>query len=390
MPTFLTVPAVASWLIVATMPILAAVWIASRRTRLRRQCLRVIVLGPGDVATYLDREISTDATSRCRIVGYVHDGPDPTGARGVPWLGRPGDLAAIVQTHRPAEIVMARTGPLPDSLEAPLIAARLRGIRIEDAWQFHERLTGKVAIEAVDAGAMVLADGFHHSDFQPSDVYLLVTRVLNVAAALAGLLVLSPLFAAIALAIALDARGPVLFVHSRVGYRGRPFRLYKFRTMAPAVTPRSEWVRDNGDRITVVGRWLRRMRLDELPQLVNVLRGEMNLVGPRPHPTSNFGLFFHRIPYYSLRTAVRPGITGWAQVHYGYANSLEEEAEKIRYDLHYIRHRSIALDFRILLATVVLLVSRPGSSDSVRHPAPSPFRASRGGGTMAGIRIRIV
>lgn len=378
-----------SWLI-AAVPVIALVWILARQARERRRVLHVIVLGPGEVATFLHREISTQTEGRYRIVGHVHDRPDPVIKDRVPWLGRPADLAAIVQTHCPAEIVMARPGPLTGGLEEPLIAARLRGIRIEDAWQFHERLTGKVAIEAVDPGAIVLADGFRHSDLLPSDSYLLITRAVNFAAAFLGLVMFAPLFALIAAAIALDSRGPVLFVHPRVGHRGRPFGLYKFRTMAPAGTPRSEWVRDNGDRITRVGRLLRRLRLDELPQLVNVLRGEMNLVGPRPHPTTNFALFFQWIPYYGLRTAVRPGITGWAQVRYGYANSLEEEAEKMRYDLYYIRHRSLALDLRILFETAALLVARPGSCDSVPHPAPPSFRAFTEGRTNAGIRIRIL
>jgi lipopolysaccharide/colanic/teichoic acid biosynthesis glycosyltransferase len=121
--------------------------------------------------------------------------------------------------------------------------------------------------------------------------------------------------------------------------------------MHPTSAPPSEWARDNLYRVTRFGRWLRRFRLDELPQLVNVLRGDMNLIGPRPHPACNAPLFAARIPYYSLRTVVRPGITGWAQVRYGYANGLEEETEKMRYDLYYVKHQSIWLDLRILLDT---------------------------------------
>jgi lipopolysaccharide/colanic/teichoic acid biosynthesis glycosyltransferase len=151
----------------------------------------------------------------------------------------------------------------------------------------------------------------------------------------------------------------VLFVQERIGRNGRPFPLMKFRTMHPAEERPSEWVRDNGDRITRVGRWLRKFRLDELPQLWNVLAGHMNLVGPRPHPASNYQLFIERIPFYAFRSLVRPGITGWAQVRYGYANDLKEETEKMRYDLYYIKHRSIRLDMEILLRTVqVVLLGR--------------------------------
>src|SRR5690606_8460044 len=146
---------------------------------------------------------------------------------------------------------------------------------------------------------------------------------------------LAPLFLLIAIAIKLDSRGPVLFVQDRIGLHGKHFKLYKFRTMRPAEARTSEWAGDNKHRITRVGHYLRKFRLDELPQFFNVLRGDMNLVGPRPHPASNFELFVlvsrntpecgGQIPYYSLRSIVRPGITGWAQVRYRYANNLSEE-----------------------------------------------------------------
>jgi len=162
-------------------------------------------------------------------------------------------------------------------------------------------------------------------------------------------------------------------VHDRIGFRGRRVRLLKFRTMRSAEGPTSEWTGDNGHRITRVGRWLRRYRLDELPQLINVLRGELNLVGPRPHPVSNFALFSKEIPYYSLRAVVRPGITGWAQVRQGYANSLGEETEKMRHDLYYIKHMSAWLDLRILCHTVGIVLAGHESP----APAPRPLSPSR-------------
>jgi lipopolysaccharide/colanic/teichoic acid biosynthesis glycosyltransferase len=168
----------------------------------------------------------------------------------------------------------------------------------------------------------------------------------------------------------------VFFVHDRVGLRGRRIKLLKFRTMRPADGPTSEWERDNGHRITRVGRWLRRYRLDELPQLINVVRGELNLVGPRPHPVSNVELFTQKIPFYSLRSAVRPGLTGWAQVRQGYANSLEEETEKMRYDLYYIKHMSTWLDLRILLHTVRIVLSGRESTDPLARLKVGACRTS--------------
>jgi len=173
--------------------------------------------------------------------------------------------------------------------------------------------------------------------------------------------VVAPLIGVIALAVKLDRRGPVFFRQERIGLHGRRFSLIKFRTMRPVATEISAWVRDNEDRITRFGRFLRKFRLDELPQFVNVLRGDMNVVGPRPHPVVNYELFAREIPYYALRAAVRPGVTGWAQVRYGYANDLEEETEKMRYDLYYVKHLSVWLDLRIIVDTVKVVVFGLGS-----------------------------
>ena len=171
-----------------------------------------------------------------------------------------------------------------------------------------------------------------------------------------GLILCAPLFAVIALIIKWDSVGPVFFVHERIGKDGQKFSLVKFRTMHPIERCRSEWVRDNGDRITTVGRWLRKYRLDELPQLFNVLLGHMNVIGPRPHPASNYSLFMRHIPFYAFRTTVRPGITGWAQVRYGYANDLQEEIEKMRYDLYYIKHQSFRLDVEVVVRTIAVII----------------------------------
>ena len=205
-----------------------------------------------------------------------------------------------------------------------------------------------------------------------------------------GLIVLAPLFGLIVLLIKLDSRGPVFFIQERVGLRGRSFKLIKFRTMHPVSRPKSEWERDNCDRITRLGRWLRRIRLDELPQLVNILRGDMNLVGPRPHPVTNLQMMIlaarnlsevsgDAIPYYSLRCSVRPGITGWAQVRYSYANSFDEEVEKVRYDFYYLKHMSFWLDLRILFETVKIVFSGAAADADARRarrvgPEPRPGR----------------
>jgi lipopolysaccharide/colanic/teichoic acid biosynthesis glycosyltransferase len=239
-----------------------------------------------------------------------------------------------------------------------LLESRVRGIVVEDALEFSEQLTGKIAIEALRPSMVFLSKGFRNHGAAE-----ITARVVSVITAVIGLVVCAPLLAAIAVLVKLDSRGPIFFIQARAGRNGKPFGLIKFRTMHPCDEHQSEWVLDNMHRITRAGRYLRRFRLDELPQLVNVLRGEMNLIGPRPHPTSNHSIFMERIAYYGLRSTVRPGVTGWAQVRHGYANNLEEETEKMRYDLYYIKNRSVMLDVRILIETVGIVLFGKGATE---------------------------
>jgi exopolysaccharide biosynthesis polyprenyl glycosylphosphotransferase len=259
-----------------------------------------------------------------------------------------------------------------------LLELRDHGVRIEEAGAVYERLTGKVPLDALRPGDVLFGDGFHISWGQRA-----TARLLSLVAAAVGLVVCAPLLPLLALAIRLEGPGPVLFRQQRIGLQGRPFALLKLRTMRPGPTG-SEWERDNIARLTRVGRWLRRYHLDELPQLWNILRGDMNLVGPRPHPLVNAEMFHRRIPHYELRSLVRPGLTGWAQVRYRYANNLEEETEKMGYDLYYIRHRSLWLDLCVLPATVIAAFTNHGPARRTlprRYPdaVPTPVVDQRSG-----------
>ena len=324
---------------------------------------RVLIVG----ATPLARKLVETARSRAgyTVVGIVDDAP----ARGdVPFRTFPGgpleQLGAIIDHLRPNRVVVAlaeRRGRLP---VAQLLDAVTRRIVIEDGGDVYERLTGKLAIESLMPSRLIFS-----TDFVKPRLTLLLARLISVLVAAIGLALVAPLFVLIMLAITLDSPGPVFFVQDRVGRRGERFGLIKFRSMHPRTGGGSEWVCDNGHRITRVGKWLRKFRLDELPQFVNILRGDMNLVGPRPHPVSNFELFTAQIPHYALRTMIRPGMTGWAQVRYGYANNLEEETEKMRYDLYYIKRMSLRLDLRIVLDTAKLVFIGGGRVGApVRRP----------------------
>ena len=333
----------------------------SRRYGYKR---RTLVLGTGPLVRELLEVIEGHPRCDYHIEGIVAE-PSYSGERYSDHavLGSIDALDYILCNHEPEVIIVAHSPGQADLFEYQLLEASIsRDIRIEQAATVYERLSGKLPLEAYD-----MEDVIYSETFRPSRFSLTATRLLSLTAAVFGLLVFSPLMLLIALLIKLDSKGPALFKQERAGFRGKSFMLVKFRTMKPADEHTSEWESDNEDRITRVGRWLRKFRLDELPQFFNVLRGDMNLVGPRPHPSSNIAMLALvarntpesglPIPYYALRSIVRPGITGWAQVRYRYANNLQEEIEKLHFDLYYLKHYSLRLDLRILLETVWVVVA---------------------------------
>ena len=333
---------------------------------MREKSRRVLILGSGPLAATLIEEIESAGHPRYCVAGTVDllmpDSDSPERTR---WLGPSDRLREILEEVHPAIIVVAVADRREGLPLQSLLEARVRGILVEDALEFSERLMGKMAIEALRPSMLILGKGFRNHGWAD-----LTARAVSVLGAAVGLVLCAPILVAIGLAVKLDSRGPMFFIQQRAGRNGKPFGLRKFRTMHPCSEPTSEWVSDNLARITRVGHYLRRFRLDELPQLMNVLSGEMNLVGPRPHPVTNQVVFMERIAYYGLRSTVRPGVTGWAQIRYGYANNLEEETEKMRYDLYYIKNRSLWLDVRIMVETVGTILFGKGASEVRRRRAP--------------------
>jgi hypothetical protein len=259
----------------------------------------VVILGASAMAARLIGEMEGSRDPRFRLIGAVDDSADGTPAPGVtPVLGRLDQFAQVVAATRPRRIVIAmsdRRGRVPDRA---LLESRFSGVLVEDAVDFFERVTGKLAIEAMRPSSLILSGGFGHAEFTRSRVFMALSGLACRVIAGIGLILVSPLLLLVAAGIKLDSPGPIFFMQHRVGRGGRPFGLVKFRTMRNDQGARaSEWVSDNRTRITRVGKWLRRFRVDELPQLFNVLRGEMSLVGPRPHPVSNYQLFLEHIPY---------------------------------------------------------------------------------------------
>jgi len=349
---------------------------------------RVAILGTGSLAYKLVLEFYAREGGHGELCGVITESRDVDPPFDCPRLGALSELKQVLSKERLDRVIVAmdeQYGHIGAELLVEMQA--IRDLKVETGLDAYERLTGKLAIESLTANSVLFS-----STFRPSRLARWFARGFSLVVASVAVVLFLPLMASLALCIRLDSPGPVLFVQERVGLGGGRFRLLKFRSMRDTSDRHSEWAADNELRITRTGRWLRKFRLDELPQFFNVLRGDMNLVGPRPHPDSNRRLFIlvsrntpecgEQIPYYSLRSSIRPGITGWAQVRYKYANGLDEEIEKLRYDLYYIKHYSIWLDMRILFETVkvVLLGHRrlervataiPAMDGGLQTPPPS-------------------
>jgi exopolysaccharide biosynthesis polyprenyl glycosylphosphotransferase len=362
-------------------------YLVSRSVRFfgaRRNHERVVVLGTGVGARKLAAVIET-ATAPCSVVGFVAEGDGPTPAPlsltlSRPILGNLLELKAIIDSVRPARIIVALGDPRRHLSIHSLLECGASGVAIETSVQAYERLKGKLAIESMTP-SYLLYSGFFCGSIRVRPLREATARAVSAVVAVVGLIIAAPLILIVAALIKLESPGPALFIQERIGLYGKAFKLLKFRTMKVGKQTSSEWECDNADRITRVGKWVRKLWLDELLQFINILRGDMNLVGPRPHPVSNYELFSKSIPYYSLRGTVRPGLTGWAQLRNGYANNLEQEVEKMRYDLYYIKNRSLWLDLRIILETlkVVLfgLSVSPPPPDLRWQPVSHPVNTRR-------------
>ena len=319
---------------------------------------RILVLGTGELARKVESAVRTLSPLGYVIAGFVDDSErreqeQPLQALS-PILGSLSQVEQIIEQFRPNRIIVALRERRSQMPLAMLLKAHWEGVIVENGIDLFERSSGKLAVENLTPGFLIFSTNFKKSWF---DAFL--RRGMSMLLALLGIVIAGPLLLLIALAIKLDSSGPVFFIQERAGLHGRIFRLVKFRTMHTAPENKEQalvWERDIESRVTRMGRWLRMTHLDESPQFFNILRGDMGFVGPRPEMAGNIQAMEEEIPYYSLRMAVRPGLTGLAQIEQGYAVSQDAVTEKIRYDLYYIKHRSFWLDCRILIDTIKLIL----------------------------------
>jgi sugar transferase (PEP-CTERM system associated) len=323
----------------------------------RMRGCRWLVLGYGPLASCLWRDVS--GKSGLGQLCFLEEGSGDAGSRAVNTPGPEGSVSALPEfLERSWTGVILATEQAPgDATLSELMRARLRGVRIYDLTDFYERFLFKLPVLNLRDGWLILAHGFdllHHT------IALRAKRVIDLVLSFALMVALSPLMLVTAIAIKLDSKGPVFYRQMRTGLNGVTFRLYKFRTMVEdAEKSGARWAEESDPRITRVGRFLRSSRIDELPQLCNVLLGEMSFIGPRPERPDFNSELEAAIPYYDLRHLVKPGITGWAQVLYPYGASVEDAREKLQYDLYYIKNYSVMLDLVILIRTLrVVLVGR--------------------------------
>jgi sugar transferase (PEP-CTERM system associated) len=320
---------------------------------------RVLMIGTGEAGISLVRHILGHPEYNIKIVGFLDEKGQDIGKSLVNpcIIGATADVERIVAEEKIDRLVLAlkeRRGGTP---VRELLNLKLAGTRVEDVHKCFERLSGRITLEHLSPSWLILSDGF-----KKSSILLSVKRVMDLLASSVLLLLSAPLLPFIALAIYIETGAPIFFRQTRVGYKGREFELLKFRSMVrDAEKNGPKWATAQDSRVTRVGRFLRKTRLDEVPQLFNVFRGEMSLVGPRPERPHFCTILAETIPFFNLRHTIRPGLTGWAQVRFRYSSNLEDTKEKLELDLFYLKNLSLIVDMAILFETVKVVLLRRGA-----------------------------
>jgi sugar transferase (PEP-CTERM system associated) len=320
---------------------------------------RVVIMGTGELALALARELTRRDELSLKLEGFVGGAAGGVDHEifGFPVLGSASDVEAVARRHDVSRVIVAledRRGTLPTR---QLVTLKVRGVRVDDGCSALAALTGRIALRAVKPSWFVFSDGFHRSKWND-----LLKRIVDLSVAVIGLLLSLPVMLIVALAVRLDSKGPIIYRQTRVGGMGKHFEVLKFRSMRVDAERESgaQWARDNDPRTTRVGRFLRKYRLDELPQFLNVIRGDMSFVGPRPERPCFVEELRKAIPYYDERHSVRPGLTGWAQVQYQYGASIEDAFTKLEYDLFYLKNMSITFDLAIIFKTIRIVFGARG------------------------------
>jgi sugar transferase (PEP-CTERM system associated) len=327
--------------------------------RLRRP-ERLLIVGTGPTGVSLTREICSRPELNLKVMGFLDEQGENIGKSlvnpGI--IGGLNDLAPIVKQLHVDGVVLSlaeQRGRMP---YRELLHLKFAGVAVEDAHTVFERISGRIALDRLAPSWLIFSAGFRKPRF-----LLATKRMIDIASSLCGLIVTLPVMGAVAFAILLESGRPVLFRQKRVGLHGKEFEMLKFRSMRQGSEKGgSSWAADGHSRIIKVGAFIRKYRLDELPQFFNMLHGEMSLVGPRPEQPYFCELLEAQVPFFAQRHTLRPGVTGWAQIKYQYGASVEDAKTKLELDLFYIKHLSIALDLAIIFETVKVSLLGKGAN----------------------------
>jgi sugar transferase (PEP-CTERM system associated) len=320
---------------------------------------RIMIVGAGPLAKNIAKEIVEGMDTGFKVIGFITNHPEEVGEKLVnpSIIGDQSQILDLATKERVDRIIVAieeRRGKFPD---AQLLECKMRGIAIEEGIEFYEHLTGRLQVESLRPSFLIFSGGF-----KKSKLAMWTKRVTGFALSLIGLILLSPFILVISVLIKIDSRGPVFYRQERVGEKGKTFNLLKFRSMVEDAEANGPvWAEKEDQRITRVGRWLRRWRLDEIPQMLNVLKGDMSFVGPRPERSFFVEKLRKEIPFYDQRFSVKPGVTGWAQIRYRYGASTEDAMEKLKYDLYYIKNLSPLYDLIIIFETIKVVLFAKGA-----------------------------
>jgi exopolysaccharide biosynthesis polyprenyl glycosylphosphotransferase len=313
---------------------------------------RMLLVGAGETGKKITKVIKGIWPPPVDLVGMVDDDPQKikTKIEEVPVLGSSQELLEIIQTYGVTDIVVAIMGEMRSQMFQALLDTQEMGVEITRMPSLYEELLDRVPIEHLDADWLLRS---FLDDARVNGFFELAKRILDILGGLVGVLLMLLLLPMVGLMIILESGFPVLYSQTRLGKGARPYRILKFRTMRQDAEAdgRPRWATEDDERATRVGRFLRKTHIDEIPQFLNVLRGEMSLVGPRSERPQLVAHFQEHVPFYRARLLVKPGITGWAQVNFGYASTIEETTTKLEYDLYYIKHRNLWLDILIMLRT---------------------------------------
>ena len=314
---------------------------------------RVLIIGAGKAGTALVEVISELDPPPFKLIGLIDDDPAKLGTNihGSPILGNHESMTEIITNQGITDLILAISNEMNHGMFQSILTAQEEGINLTTMTDTYENLSGRVPIDLLESDWVVRA---FLERAPTSGFYRISKRLMDLVLGLIGLIGLAILFPLLALIILIDSGRPVIFTQKRLGRGGKPYSIIKFRTMKSKSDMEKEALvtATNDPRITRIGKFLRKAHLDELPQIINVLQGEMSFVGPRSERVELVRVFQREVPFYRARMLVKPGITGWAQIHQAYAETIEETATKLQYDLYYIEHASIWMDFNILLRTV--------------------------------------